>query len=112
MRQLESAKCGLNALVSASTWDDPDANGVHRKYRVSICQHGIWENAVQLNFQKGPWKDRVVNGMVHPAQPNGITDEVLLAVVADRLKEFPGDAPAEARSLVLKAMAILDGIPR
>lgn len=108
MRTILSAKSGLNAFVSASTWDDPDPDGVNRKYRVMIQQHNYWENSVQLNFQKGPWQDHIVGGGVKPAQPNGITDEILLAVVADRLSVCKLPTAIEARALVLKAMAILD----
>ena len=64
-----------NDLIEIDVMDEPGAGGANHKYEVRLPN----STAICLDFQNGPINE---NGV------NGITQEVLLAVVIDRLRSF------------------------
>lgn len=64
-----------DAIVKLFAIDEPGPGGANHVYRVET-DDDVWES---LQFQKGPIKEVGVNG---------ITNEILLAVVIDRLRAF------------------------
>jgi hypothetical protein len=63
-----------NDTLTISVMDDPGAGGANHHYHIS---GGLVEDAIY--FQNGPIPESGVNGLTH---------EVLLAIVADRLRSF------------------------
>jgi hypothetical protein len=75
MRQLSAHKAnGLNEAINITVLDEPGAGGAHHAYELSGAG-----KTVRLEFQHGPIKE---------AGLNGISNEALLAIVADRLECF------------------------
>lgn len=66
----------VNDRIEITVMDDAGAGGAHHHYAVD-CDGS--ENGCDIHFQNGPIGD---NGV------NGLTQEVLLAIVADRLRSF------------------------
>lgn len=74
-----------NDKLTIQVLDEPGADGANHHYMVTTPEwtrapdgsgaHGVWD----INFQSGPINEVGVNGM---------TQEVLLAIVADRLRSF------------------------
>jgi hypothetical protein len=63
-----------NDAITIEVLDEPGAGGANHTYRVTgggVCHH--------INFQNGP---------IGEAGVNGLTNEVLLAIVIDRLRSF------------------------
>jgi hypothetical protein len=79
VREITSHKVnGLNEALIIGTVDDPGAGGAHHHYHIEI--HGApAQFATHIRFQNGPIGE---NG------PNGISNEAMLAIVADRLECF------------------------
>jgi hypothetical protein len=65
-----------NDRIDISVLDEPGAGGAHHHYAVDV--DGT-ENGLDVRFQNGPIAEDGVNG---------ITQEVLLAIVIDRLRCF------------------------
>lgn len=65
-----------NESVGLAALDEPSADGANHEYEIRVG-----ENSTKLKFQKGP---------LGAVGVNGITHEVLLAVLIDRLKGFQG----------------------
>jgi hypothetical protein len=108
MRKIESHKVAGNEL-DIVVMDEPGSGGANHEYAAWI-KAGPNTNVVlsQINFQNGPIP---VNGI------NGVTHEVLLAVVQDRLKCFQaGPFPCEENKLALEyvtqALEVLKGRTR
>lgn len=75
-RTLEEHKVNpANDTLTISVMDEPGSGGAHHEYVVS---GGVME-PIEISFQNGP---------IAEAGVNGITQEVLLAIVADRLRGF------------------------
>lgn len=73
----EHAVNAANDRLAISVLDEPGAGGANHHYRVvGDPDSGV---AVDILFQNGPINE---NGV------NGLTQEVLLAIVADRLRSF------------------------
>lgn len=77
-----------NDLVRISVTDAPGAGGANHRYEISgfDTTHNPSRPGNML-----PWNATVVlfqNGPIAEAGVNGITQEVLLAIVADRLRSF------------------------
>lgn len=70
----EHAVNPANEELRIEVMDEPGAGGANHVYRVEGPGFGF-----QFNFQNGPIRESGVNG---------ITQEVLLAIVADRLRSF------------------------
>lgn len=64
-----------NDHIAITVVDEPGAGGANHEYEVDIDG----KQAVRISFQNGP---------INEAGVNGITQEVLLAIVVDRLKSF------------------------
>jgi hypothetical protein len=80
-----------NDRIKITAMDDPGAGGAHHYYTVDVDGS---ENGLDIHFQNGP---------IAEAGVNGVTQEVLLAVVIDRLRSFqagPFACPENADALV------------
>ena len=66
----------VNDLINILVTDTPGAGGANHQYKVEFPE-GKFD--IEINFQKGPINEEGVNG---------ITQEVLLAIVIDRLRSF------------------------
>jgi hypothetical protein len=64
----------VNDLIKISAVDEPGAGGANHEYDILIGAQGF-----TMRFQNGPIAE---NGI------NGVTQEVLLAIVIDRLRSF------------------------
>lgn len=68
----------VNDKLHIKVMDEPGAGGANHEYRISTVDQSnnrLWH----LSFQNGPINDHGVNG---------VTQEALLAIVADRLESF------------------------
>ena len=69
----------VNDRITIEVTDEPGAGGANHKYEVVGDQDGVPVFATMVSFQNGTIPE---NGV------NGVTQEVLLAIVADRLRSF------------------------
>lgn len=78
MRTIDDHKVNpANDTLSITVIDEPGAGGAHHHYTIN---YGTNEDvATDIKFQNGPINEVGVNGLTH---------EVLLAIVADRLRSF------------------------
>lgn len=80
MRTLDEHKVNpANDTLDVTVVDEPGQGGACHHYAVDVP--GCEEHAVDIHFQNGPI-NADGNGV------NGLTHEVLLAIVADRLRSF------------------------
>ena len=88
MRELTSHRVnGLNESLEVRVWDDPGQGNACHDYRIDLvsvpgASPGLSPNAVThtvIRFQNGPIQE---SGL------NGLSNEVLLAIVEDRLIGF------------------------
>lgn len=80
-----------NDRIEISVLDEPGAGGAHHSYLVDV-DHDV-NKGLHVHFQNGP---------IAEAGVNGITQEVLLAIVIDRLRCFqagPYACPENADAL-------------
>lgn len=76
MREITDHKLnGLNDVITISVCDEPGPGGACHEYQIDLPA----QTACVIEFQKGPIKEAGING---------ITQEVLLAIVIDRLRGF------------------------
>jgi len=79
-----------NDKIVITTLDEPGSGGAHHKYAAEwpakeggpgflTSDNGEWHNACIIDFQNGP---------IAEVGTNGMTQEALLAIVADRLECF------------------------
>jgi hypothetical protein len=92
-----------NDTLTIAVTDMPGAGGANHQYEISGFNPGdnivtgyTWNTALVLLFQNGP---------IAEAGVNGITHEVLLAIVADRLRSFQ-KGPYASRHNALALTAI------
>lgn len=69
----------LNDMIEIYVIDEPGAGGANHEYLVDIGDKGAGVTLTRITFQKGP---------IAEAGVNGLTQEVLLAIVKDRLECF------------------------
>lgn len=69
-----------NDQITIEVLDEPGAGGANHVYQVrGYHSKEVDETAVVIRFQNGP---------INEVGVNGLTQEVLLAIVADRLRSF------------------------
>jgi hypothetical protein len=66
-----------NDAIGITAVDAPGSGGAHHHYAVDV--DGSEEYGVDIRFQNGP---------IGEVGANGVTNEALLAIVADRLRSF------------------------
>lgn len=83
MRQITSHIVNpVNDRLKIIVLDEPGAGGANHEYQISMPDEhirGAYRNNLRINFQNGPINEHGVNG---------VTQEALLAIVADRLECF------------------------
>lgn len=84
MRTINDHKVNpANDRILIEVTDEPGAGGANHEYRVTLPPPenaaGVAAKSWEISFQNGPINE---NGI------NGLTQEVLLAIVADRLRSF------------------------
>lgn len=83
MRTINEHKVNpANDLLDIKVIDEPGAGGANHEYQVSTSvppATGPGMKALHISFQNGPIAEKGVNG---------VTQEVLLAIVIDRLRAF------------------------
>lgn len=77
MRELHEHKVNpANDKIKITVIDEPGAGGANHAYSMALPEgRGVWN----IDFQNGP---------INEAGVNGVTQEALLAIVADRLRSF------------------------
>lgn len=94
-----------NDRIEITVMDEPGAGGANHHYAVDVDGS---ENGLDVHFQNGP---------IAEAGVNGVTQEVLLAIIADRLRCFQAgpfacNENANALACVLKAQEWLQSRTR
>lgn len=89
MRTIEDHKVNpANDVLTITVEDEPGAGGAQHRYKVSGFDH----TANPSRFTVDEPADSLVilfqNGPIPESGVNGVTQEVLLAIVADRLRSF------------------------
>ncbi len=74
-----------NDTIKISVLDEPGAGGANHHYMVTLPD---WTRAPDGSGAKGVWDIKFQNGPIAEAGVNGLTQEVLLAICADRLRSF------------------------
>jgi hypothetical protein len=67
----------VNDRIDITVMDEPGSGGAHHHYAINV--DGSVSKSIDITFQNGP---------INESGVNGITQEVLLAIVADRLRCF------------------------
>jgi hypothetical protein len=80
MKVITEHQCGggMDEGLVVRTVDEPGPGGAHHEYHVEIT-NGSETEVIGIKFQKGPVKEVGLNGL---------SQEVLLAIVVDRLQDF------------------------
>lgn len=79
VRQLHEHEVNpANASIKIEVMDEPGAGGACHEYEVSWGSIELGQS-IRISFQNGPIPQNGVNGLTH---------EVLLAIIADRLRSF------------------------
>jgi hypothetical protein len=77
MREIHDHKINpANDVIKIAVMDEPGAGGANHHYRVTLPDG---KSGLDIQFQNGP---------IAEAGINGLTQEVLLAIVTDRLRSF------------------------
>jgi hypothetical protein len=82
MRELTGHKVNpANDLLQVFVMDEPGAGGAHHEYHILFPdQHEFGSQYThQINFQNGPINEAGVNGLTH---------EVLIEILIDRMRSF------------------------
>lgn len=78
----------LSDLIRIEVGDEPrDGPAVRQNVSYHFwLKHGTWERGGSLRFNGNPLKERTSQGDDISRPPTGINDEVLLAIIIDRLE--------------------------
>ena len=100
---------GCNDEITVESTDAPGSGGAHHRYRIDGPSRRVAGVGTIPNFRCDV---RFQNGPIKEAGINGVTNEALLAIVADRLGCFQSgpfacDENQEALGFVKAAMAVL-----
>lgn len=102
MRTIDTHKVNpANDRLQIIVTDEPGAGGANHEYHISGFddpedRNGISQRTLRLSFQNGPIPEKGVNGITH---------EVLLAIVQDRLEAFQnGPFACEENGKALEAV--------
>lgn len=79
---------GQPCHVRIEAVDEPGVGGANAAFEFLILKDKLWQKHGRLQFQKGPVRILDEKGNFLREDVNGITNEVLLAVVIDRLQSF------------------------
>lgn len=74
-----------NDVIKITVMDEPGAGGACHHYMVTLPD---WTRAPDGSGANGVWDIQFQNGPIAESGINGLTQEVLLAIVADRLRSF------------------------
>ena len=86
MRTIEYHKINpTNDTLTISVRDEPGAGGANHHYDVTMPG---WTRDPDGANAKGIWDIQFQNGPIGEVGVNGVTQEVLLAIVIDRLRSF------------------------
>ncbi len=100
MRTIDDHKVNPgNDTLTIAVLDEPGAGGANHRY--CVTKPG-WTRAPDGAMADGIWDIEFQNGPIAEVGVNGLTHEVLLAIVADRLRSFqkgPYSCKANARAL-------------
>jgi hypothetical protein len=91
MRQIDDHKVNpANDIIDISIIDEPGAGGANHAYRVSGFSPETNPSLAASSDRIDPTSLLILfqNGPINECGVNGITQEVLLAIVADRLRSF------------------------
>ena len=77
----------VNDTIKITVLDEPGAGGANHHYMVTLPD---WTRAPDGSDAHGVWDIQFQNGPIAENGVNGLTQEVLLAIVADRLRSFQG----------------------
>lgn len=75
----------VNDKIKISVLDEPGAGGANHHYMITTPD---WTRAPDGSNAKGVWDINFQNGAIVEHGVNGVTQEALLAIVADRLDSF------------------------
>jgi hypothetical protein len=75
----------VNDKIKITVMDEPGAGGANHNYLITTPD---WTRAPDGSGAKGVWDINFQNGPIAEHGVNGVTQEVLLAIVADRLESF------------------------
>ena len=86
MREITNHRANpVNDTIKITVMDEPGAGGANHHYFVSLPE---WTRAPDGSNAKGCWDIQFQNGPIAESGVNGLTQEVLLAIVEDRLASF------------------------
>jgi hypothetical protein len=86
MRTIEDHKVNqANDRLKITVLDEPGAGGACHKYMVTLPD---WQRDPDGANAKGVWNIDFQNGPINEAGVNGLTHEVLLAILIDRMRSF------------------------
>ncbi|WP_025915511.1 hypothetical protein [Herminiimonas sp. CN] len=92
MRVLNEHKINpANDTLTLTVTDEPGAGGANHRYEITGMDTGGNASATDAEGYKASFSRQVIlfqNGTIPENGVNGVTHEVLLAIVADRLRSF------------------------
>ena len=92
MRELTEHKVNpANDRIYILVTDEPGAGGAHHRYEIGgfdVSNNPSFQDFEGYTAREGKMTVLFQNGPIPEAGVNGITQEVLLAIVADRLRSF------------------------
>lgn len=79
----------VNDKLTITVLDEPGAGGANHHYMITLPD---WTRAPDGSDSKGVWDIYFQNGPINESGVNGLTQEALLAICADRLRSFQAGA--------------------